>query len=170
MSMPFIGMIRLVGFQFAPVGYAFCDGRLVPISQNPALFSLLGTFYGGDGVNMFGLPDLRGRVPIHQGANATNTYAVGQSGGVETVTLTLNQLPAHTHDPLIAGAGGSDVPSPNGARPASGGPDLYASTAPGAPTTMPLATSGGSSFHDNMAPFLVLNFVIALVGIFPSRN
>jgi len=165
----FIGEIKLVPYNFAPVGYAFCNGQLMSIVQNTALFALIGTTYGGDGVNTFGLPDLRGRAAIHMGSRLGATYVIGEQGGVETVTLTTAQLPAHTHDPVQAGVGGNSTNSPFGARPASGGPALYAQT-PRSGAQVPLPLGGNSLPHDNMAPYLVLNWVIALSGIFPARN
>jgi microcystin-dependent protein len=168
MSQPFIGEIKLVGFNFAPVGYAACAGQLMSISQNTALFSLLGTSYGGDGVTTFALPDLRGRAALHMGTLAGGgTYVLGQAGGAEQVTLTGAQLSSHTHA-MLAQAGGTSAAAASGAVPASGGPDLYAVTA-GAGMS-PTGIAGGNQPHDNMAPFLAMNFVIALVGIFPARN
>jgi microcystin-dependent protein len=169
MANPFIGEIKLVPYNFAPAGYAFCSGQLMSIAQNTALFALIGTTYGGDGVSTFGLPDLRGRSAIHMGTRQGTTYNIGETGGVETVTLTTAQLPVHTHDPVVAGVGGSNASTPAGARLASGGPALYA-PAPGSGAQMPLPIAGGSLPHDNMAPYLVLNWVISLFGVFPSRN
>ncbi|MGE5170200.1 MAG: phage tail protein [Rudaea sp.] len=168
MSQPFIGEIKLVGFSFAPVGYAACAGQLMAIAQNTALFSLLGTTYGGDGVTTFALPDLRGRAALHMGTlTGGGTYSLGESGGAEQVTLTGAQLPSHTHA-MLAQAGGTSASAASGAVPASGGPDLYATSSG---TSMPpTGATGGNQPHDNMAPFLAMNFVIALVGIFPARN
>lgn len=169
MANPFIGEIKLVPYTFAPAGFAFCNGQLMAIAQNSALFTLIGTTYGGDGVNTFGLPDLRGRAAIHMGTRLGPTYVIGEQAGVETVTLTTAQLPAHTHDPVQAGVGGNSTNSASGARPASGGPALYASTT-GSGAQVPLPISGSSFSHDNMAPYLVMNWVISLFGIFPSQN
>lgn len=167
MSEPFVGEIKLVPYNFAPQGYAFCAGQLVAISQNDVLFNLIGTTYGGDGQTTFALPDLRGRAAVHFGTLAGGgTYAIGQAGGTETVTLSPAQLPTHTHDPPLAQAGGASAAAPGGA-PASGGPDLYATTS-GA--TLAGVAAGSSQPHDNMAPYLTLNFVIALFGIFPTQN
>jgi len=168
MATAFIGEIKLVPYSFAPRGYAFCAGQLLSIAQNTALFSLIGTTYGGDGVTTFALPDLRGRAALHVGTGQA-TYSIGENAGAESVTLTVSQLPVHAHDPVVAGAGGNDVSSPSGARLASGGRALYASSS-GAGSLMPLAAAGGGGAHNNMAPYLVLNFIIALQGIFPSRN
>ena len=178
MAEPYLGEIRMFGFNFAPQGWAMCNGQLLSISQNDALFALLGTFYGGNGTTTFGLPDLRSRVPIHQGeGSGLSQYVIGQYGGVENVTLTVGQTAAHTH--LVYADG--DVPSNNSPSPsgnalatfATGG-DIYA-TAAGlkkAVTMNPLmiAAAGGSQPHPNIQPYLVLNLCIALQGIFPSRN
>jgi microcystin-dependent protein len=170
MANPFIGEIKLVPYTFAPASYAFCSGQLMAIAQNNALFALIGTTYGGDGVNTFGLPDLRGRSAIHMGTGpGLSPYTIGERGGTESVTVTTAQLPTHTHDPVVAGVGGANANSPAGARAASGGPTLYASS-PGTGAQMPLPLAGGSLPHDNMAPYLVMNWVICLAGIFPSRN
>lgn len=161
--MPYIGEIRLFAGNFAPANWAFCDGQLLAISEHDALFTLIGTSYGGDGVNTFALPDLRGRVPLHVGSSTPLAVA----GGVESVTLTPAQMPAHTHDLRFA-VGGTPAASPAGAYVAAAGPNLFASAvaSPGAATP----GAGGSQPHDNMAPFLGLNFIIALFGIFPPQN
>ncbi|HYX70552.1 MAG TPA: tail fiber protein, partial [Terriglobales bacterium] len=165
MSQPFIGEIRMFGGNFAPVGWAFCNGALIPISENDALFNLIGTTYGGDGQNTFALPDLQSRVPVHVGPG----FALGQSGGVESVTLTTQQIPGHNHAPLdFDGAGNQQSPA-NGvwASPSSG--TIYSNVAPSlvmAPTAV--GSAGGSQPHDNMIPFLVVNFILSLFGIFPS--
>jgi microcystin-dependent protein len=166
MSQPYLGEIRLVGFTFAPVGWALCDGSLRAIDQNQALFSLLGTTYGGDGVSTFALPDLRGRVPMHQG----NGHVLGEMAGVETVTLTVNQLGAHGHAPQASSAGGSTGPA--------GGVWANSAALQFAPASSPLAamnpgsigSTGGSQPHENMLPFQVINFVISLEGIYPSQS
>ncbi len=166
MSQPFVGEIRLVGFSFAPVGWAICDGSLLPIAEYETLFNLIGTTYGGDGVNTFAVPDMRGRVPVHQGPG----YVLGQTGGVEQVTLTAGQLPAHTH----ALAASSATATPAAFRSAMLGSSSTASYyGSGTPTTAmapgALAQAGGSQPHENMAPTLTLNFVISLFGIFPPQ-
>jgi microcystin-dependent protein len=170
MSQPYIGEIRLVGFNFAPQGWALCNGSLLPISENPALFNLLGTTYGGDGVSTFALPNLQSRIPFHQGTNAGNTMVLGQISGSETVTLLTNQLPVHTHT-LAANSSDGTQPSPAGGFWAKSGLGEFSTEAP----TKSMATSttlptGGSQPHDNMPPFLVVNFVIALFGIYPSQS
>lgn len=169
---PFVGEIMVVPYNFSPNGWAFCDGSLLPISQHTALFSLIGTYYGGDGVTTFALPDLRGRTAIHAGqGNGLSPYVIGQAGGVESVTLTINQIPAHTHQ----ASGTSDLgasKSPAGNIWASQSIlDLYSSSGPFVQMAVgALGTAGGSQPHDNMSPYLVLNYVIALQGIYPSMN
>jgi len=171
MSSPFIGEIRMFGGNFAPAGWAFCDGSLMLISENDTLFALIGTTYGGDGQQTFGLPDLRGRVPLHQGTTQGfgTPYTIGQSGGVESVTLTTNQLPAHSHAALAATVG--DRTSPAGAVWA-GSPDMAQFAAPpgAAMNASAVGNTGGSQPHENMPPFLGVNFIISLFGIFPSPN
>jgi microcystin-dependent protein len=175
MQDPWLGEIALVAFNFAPVGWAMCNGQLLSIAQNTALFSLLGTTYGGDGVNNFALPNLQSRVPLHFGQGAgLSPYVLGQTVGVESVSLQTTQMPAHTHSytPQASSSGGS-VGSPAGA--------LWASSATGdtiylkgsSNTTMAAQTigqTGGGQPHENRQPLLALNYIIALVGIFPSRN
>ena len=173
MSEPFIGQIMMVGFNFAPRGWANCDGQLLPISQNTALYSLLGTTYGGDGVNTFALPDLRGRVPVHMGTGlGLTTRKIGQRSGQEEVVLNEAQMPSHTHS-LQAQNDAASVDTPGGNYLAQRGrPDIYDSDSDklvqmGASA---IEATGGSQGHDNMQPYLVLNFVIALDGIYPERN
>jgi len=176
MSDPFVGEIRVFGFNFAPTGWAFCQGQVMPIAQNAALFSLLGTTYGGNGTSTFALPNFQGRVPVHQGQGiGLSPYTLGQSGGASTVTLSTNQMPAHAHGvQCLAGGGNSNTPVNNGFAEVTAGRgmvNLYAATSDG--TTMnaaALTTAGGGGAHNNMAPFLGVGFCIALVGIFPSRN
>lgn len=166
MAEPFLSEIRMMSFGFAPKGWAFCNGQLLPINQNQALFSLLGTTYGGDGRVTFGLPDLRGRVPIHMGVGHT----LGERGGEEGHTLTINEMPQHNH---LANAVNS-----NGSTPIDAGSFLGAFNNGYSPsmtniTTLNPATVGnvgGSQAHQNMQPFLTINFSIALQGIFPSQN
>jgi len=167
MSSPFIGEIRMFGGNFAPQGWAICDGSLMAIDQNDALFALIGTTYGGDGQTTFALPDLRSRVPVHVGPG----FALGQAGGVESVTLTANQIPAHSHVPLANSGTGSQSSPANGLW-AGSSPSLneYSTATPS--LTMNPATvgqSGGSQPHDNMMPFLSVNFILSLFGIFPSQ-
>jgi microcystin-dependent protein len=166
MSSPFIGSIILFAGNFAPRGWAFCDGQLLPISQNTALFSILGTTYGGNGQTTFALPDLRGRHPIgpRQGPGLSDVV-LGEESGTEHVTLSVNEMPAHTHS-LLASNTEQDTNNPVGAVPAQGG--VYGKT----PTTTMGQPSvvGGSQPHNNRSPYLGLNYIIALQGIFPSRN
>lgn len=169
----------MFGGNFAPQGWAFCDGTILSIAENDALFALIGTTYGGDGQSTFALPDLRGRVPVHQGSLGGNNFVLGQLGGSETVTLMNHQVPPHNHmvgassaAPTATGAGvnvtGSVpyVPASPGAK-----PKLY--VAPGMPAPMftgAVMASGGNQPHNNMAPYLGVNFIISLFGIFPSQS
>ena len=174
MSQPFVGEIRMFAGTFAPTGWAFCDGQLLAISQNETLFFLIGTTYGGDGQSTFALPDLRSRIPIHKGTNpATGTpVQIGEMGGVESVTLTVNQIPAHTH-PLSA--------STNNATTANASGNVLAQTpsytpyisgfAPNSPLDAAAVTPVGSSQpHDNFQPYLCISFIISLFGVFPSQT
>jgi microcystin-dependent protein len=165
MSEPFLGQLSIVSFDFPPKGWAFCNGQFLPINQNQALFSLLGTTYGGNGQTTFALPDLRGRAPMHMGSGFTQ----GQAGGEVAHTLTIAELPTHTHTAQAATADG-DTPIPtanmlgafnNGYGSAGNLTALLSSS---------IGNVGGSQPHENMSPFLVLNYIIALQGIFPSRN
>jgi microcystin-dependent protein len=167
----FLGSIIIVSFNFAPRGFALCDGQLLPINQNQALFALLGTTYGGDGRQTFALPDLRGRAPIHNGqGSGLNSYVLGQKGGEENVTLTISQLPNHTHTAMAstAPANTGAVGGTSWARPRV---LLYSASAPSTPmSSAALSPAGSNQPHQNLKPFLVLNYAIALQGIFPSRN
>ena len=166
MSEPFLAEIKMVGFDFAPRGFANCDGQLLSIGQNQSLFALLGTTYGGDGRSTFGLPDLRGRAPMHVGAG----FTLGQRGGEERHILTLNQLPRHGH---LSGSGDQATSAdPNDSAPASQprrGERVYG--VPGTKVALQGdGVAGSSESHENMQPSLALRFVIALQGLFPSRN
>jgi microcystin-dependent protein len=167
-SDPYLGEIKLVPYGFEPKGWAFCDGRELPINQNQALFALLGTNFGGDGKTTFRLPDLRGRVPVGMGDAATGTvYALGETGGEESVKLTVAQLPAHGHS-VRASSAAATTKKPANAWPAAGG-----AYAPASDTTMAatmVGRSGSGKPHDNRQPYLGLAYVIALQGIFPARN
>jgi microcystin-dependent protein len=169
---PFIGEVAIFGFNFAPQNWAQCNGQLLSIAQNTALFSLLGTTYGGDGRVTFALPDLRGRLPMHtgQGAGLTNREQ-GEAAGSEAVTLQLSQMPTHSHLLRVATANGSSA-SPAGASPArsSQSDKVYGAASGSAMASETLTTSGGSQPHSNMPPYLVLNFCISLVGIYPTRD
>jgi len=165
MSEPFLAEIRMFSFDFPPRGWALCDGQLLPINQNQALFSLLGTNYGGDGRTTFALPNLRGRTPIH----ASATHPLGQSGGAETHILHLNEMPQHSHA-LRAVAADATERGPGGNLPALAEEDTYATSGPLTALLQAVMNTGGGQAHDNMQPFLVLSFCIALQGIYPSRN
>ena len=177
---PFLGQIQAFGFKFAPKGWAFCNGQFLRISRYPALFSLLGTAYGGDGRATFGLPDLRGRVPIHyfppisreDGRNLT-PRSWGESGGAETTTLTTNQIPSHSHSVVIKALEEGNSDDPEGKLIAGNGLSSFGSDNSSTLKNLkPIITSntGANQSHNNMQPFLCVNFCIALYGIFPSRN
>jgi microcystin-dependent protein len=175
MSDQFVAEIRIFPFNFPPTGWAFCDGQLMPISQNTALFALLGTFYGGDGKSTFGLPNLKSSAPIHQGqGNGLSDYDLGQQSGVETVTLLVSEIPFHIHNVAAhtADPGDNSVPGPTISLATSTGAFAYASGQQSFKLMAPqsLAPAGGSLPHNNMMPYLTLNFCIALQGIFPPRN
>jgi microcystin-dependent protein len=159
----------MFGGNFAPRGYALCDGQLMPISSNTALFSLLGTNYGGNGTTTFGLPDFRGRVPVSSGQGpGLSAYQVGEETGTETVQLTSGQMPTHNHLINVNSQQTSDVA--NGNYPAAGGAYATALTSPGQLAAQAVATAGSSQAHPNLQPLLTVTFIIALQGIFPSRN
>jgi len=178
MSDYFVGQIMMTGFGFAPRGFALCNGQLLPISQNAALFSLLGTQYGGNGVSTFQLPDMRGRTPVGAGTSADpgwqpSPYSMGQSAGAETVTLTGQQLPAHFHS-LGTNTGTGNTKTPAGALPGTSNNSSIPMYAPAGSNQVALygptlATAGGSQAHTNMQPFQTISFSIALSGIYPSR-
>jgi microcystin-dependent protein len=174
--MPYVGEIRMFGGNFAPAGWALCSGQTLPISENDTLFNLIGTTYGGDGQTTFNLPDLQGRLPVHMGTGTgLSNYTIGEAGGVETVTLTVNQLPVHNHAQSASNAG--SVAAPTNAAP---GPTSTSFPQPvevyGAAASLvafnaaTLQSGGGSQPHDNMQPYLCVTFIISLFGIFPSQN
>jgi len=172
MGSPYIGELRLFGGNFAPLGWALCNGQLLSISQNASLYQLIGTTYGGDGVNTFGLPNLQGRFPVHQGqGNGLQNYVLGQMAGSETVTLLANQLPAHNHGAV--GSNGNATPPANAtwgsstAATNSFGPGTSANAQMNAAS---IGFTGGNQPHDNMTPFLAITFIISLQGIFPSQS
>jgi microcystin-dependent protein len=173
MGQPYVGEIRMFGGNFAPAGWMFCQGQTLPISENDVLFQLIGTTYGGDGQSTFGLPNLAGRLPMHQGTNQGTTFFLGQSAGTENVTLTTQQIPNHSH-PLLATSDVATVNAPannvlgatTGATTLAYGTDNPKLTlAPGS-----ISNVGGSQPHDNMQPYLCVNFIISLFGVFPSQT
>jgi microcystin-dependent protein len=170
MSEPFLGELRCVGFNFAPNGWAMCNGQILSIAQNTALFSLLGTTYGGDGVTNFALPNLQGRVPAHMGG--PSNYVQGETFGSDAVTLTTAQIPAHTHG-VNANAAKGNQPNPIGHYPATDAAGVtaeYSAASSGQMNANMIAAAGSGQPHENRQPTLVINWVIALQGIFPSRN
>ena len=170
---PFVAEIRIFPFNFPPRGWAFCIGQVMPISQNTALFALLGTTYGGDGKSTFGLPDLKDRAPMHPGQQGLSDHVLGEKAGSETVTLLQSEIPAHSHA-LRASIepGDNRLPAPALALATSTGAFAYVGGSPATVAMAPqaLAPAGGSQPHNNMQPYLTLNYCIALVGIFPSQN
>jgi microcystin-dependent protein len=167
MAQPYVGEIRMFAGNFAPSGWMLCEGQLLPISENETLFQLIGTTYGGDGQSTFALPDLRGRLPIHQG----NGFNLAHTGGAEEVTLTINQIPAHSHA-LLASATVANDRTPTSNIPAQTGTfDGFQSAAPNAfMATESIGAFGGSQPHTNFQPYLCTNFIISLFGIFPSQT
>lgn len=169
MAQPYVGEIRMFAGNFAPAGWMFCEGQLLPISENETLFQLIGTTYGGDGQSTFALPDLRGRVPIHFG----NGFTLAETGGVETVTLTTQQIPAHSH-PVLATNNVGNAAAPQGQVLAAGSTvasSPYGTDAPKStlhPNT--IGSVGGSQPHNNFQPYLCVDFIISLFGIFPSQT
>ena len=172
MSQPFIGEIRLVAFNFAPVNWAFCDGSVVQISQNEALYNLIGTTYGGNGTTNFFLPNLLGRIPVHQGNVQGATFVIGQSAGTEAVQLTTGQLPTHTHAAMAASGGGTSNSPAGNTWTGWTGAQYVTATANGNVPMSPQALSmtGGNVAHDNVMPFMAVNFIISLFGVYPSQG
>jgi microcystin-dependent protein len=169
MSDPYVGEIRMFGGNFAPAGWMFCDGQLLPISENETLFNLIGTTYGGDGQETFALPDMRGRIPVHMGSGAGATYTLGEIAGTEEVTLSVNQIPAHAHPLRVSSNAASPAyTASTGVLGKTAGANVYA-LAPGTGSMMAarVANGGGSQPHSNMAPSLCIHFIISLYGIFP---
>ncbi len=174
MSDPFVGQIRMFAGNFAPRSYSLCDGQLLAVSQNDALFSLFGTIYGGDGITTFGLPDLRGRLPIHQGSGpGLSNRRIGAKFGVEKVTLTSMRMPSHTHNIQVSTTP-SAADSPAGKVVGLTSTDFYAEASDPAKylgmAPQAVANTGGSQEHNNLMPALCLNFIVALFGVYPSRN
>lgn len=174
MSEPFIAEIMMFAGNFAPRGWAFCSGQLLPIAQNQALFALIGTIYGGNGTTTFALPDLRGRMPMHPGQGpGLSSHSLGEVAGSENVTLTTSQIPSHAHSVAPGAASGEgQTAQPTGNVPAAGEEPTKPYAPTGNTSLAPTTTSavGGSQPHQNMPPYLCVNFVIALVGIFPPRD
>jgi microcystin-dependent protein len=166
MSQPYVGEIRMFAGNFAPAGWMFCSGQLLPISENETLFNLIGTTYGGDGQSTFALPDLRGRIPLHFG----NGFTLAETGGVETVTLTVSQIPAHNHGAGSNTGNGTQAGAANGVWAASS-LNQFSATAPNTPMAPNVVGStGGSQPHDNFQPYLCVDFIISLFGIYPSQT
>jgi len=175
MAQPYVGEIRIFAGNFAPNGWMFCEGQLLPISQNETLFQLIGTTYGGDGQSTFALPDLRGRIPLHMGSFGGQTFQLAETGGVETVTLTTNQIPIHTHGLLCAASGGIPNSNPKQGFWAATDQNQYSTQAGNSPmgtVANPLTSdpAGGSQPHENLGPYLCVNYIISLFGIFPSQT
>jgi microcystin-dependent protein len=171
MSQPYVGEIRMFAGNFAPAGWMFCEGQLLPISEFDTLFNLIGTTYGGDGQSTFGLPDLRGRIPVHVGTGAGSTYTLAQTGGAETVTLNINMIPAHSH-PLVASTNTAQTASVSnnvtGATNSSAN-QFYRQATPAQPMAPnSIGSTGGSQPHDNFQPYLCIDFIISLFGVYPS--
>jgi len=165
MAQPYVGEIRMFGGNFAPAGWMFCEGQLLPISENETLFNLIGTTYGGDGQSTFALPDLRGRLPIHFG----NGFTLAETGGAEEITLTVQQIPAHSHPMLASSATASQTTPQTTVLATPTVPDLYrASAANVALAPQSIGSTGGSQPHTNFQPYLCVDFIISLFGIFPS--
>ncbi len=171
MSQAYVGEIRMFGGNFAPFGWDFCNGQLLSISENPTLFQLIGTTYGGDGQNTYGLPNLQGRVPVHQGSNGMSDYVIGELGGVEDVTVNGNQIPAHSHTALVSTAPGAQPGPGANLLAASAATALYSADAPNVSLNGgTVAQAGGSQPHDNLQPFQCVSFIISLFGVFPSQS
>lgn len=164
MSEPFLGEIKIISWNFPPKGWAFCNGQLLPINQNQALFAILGTTYGGDGIQTFGLPNLQGRTPVHVG----NGISLGEMGGEATHTLIISEIPAHTHVPV--GATGAASSGPSGNLWTTSNLKPYAGSGGTAMNPACVSATGNNQAHQNMSPYMVLNFIVALSGIFPTQN
>lgn len=170
MAQPYVGEIRMFGGNFAPAGWMFCEGQLLPTSENETLFQLIGTTYGGDGESTFALPDLRGRLPIHMGTGGTGTpYALAESGGVEEVTLTVQQIPVHSHSVLASTNSGNASQPANNVTAQNASVSIYRAQSPVAQmNAAAIGPSGGSQPHTNFQPYLCVDFIISLFGIFPT--
>jgi microcystin-dependent protein len=175
MAQPYVGEIRMFAGNFAPAGWMFCSGQLLPISENETLFQLIGTTYGGDGQSTFALPNLQSRIPIHMGTSTAsgNTYQLAEAAGTESVTLTVQQIPSHTHPILASTDQGQQLAAANNVLAALSNVSIYKPNAVAPNLAMNAASitpQGGSQPHDNMQPFLCINFIISLFGIFPSQT
>jgi microcystin-dependent protein len=169
MAQPYVGQIRMFAGNFPPSGWMFCEGQLLSIAENETLFQLIGTTYGGDGQNTFALPDLRGRLPLHMGNNGGSAFAQGQPLGVETVTLTPNQIPAHSHTVYATSAAGTALSASGTYLAASAAQNAgYATTSNATAAATIVSTTGGNQPHINMQPYLCVSFIISLFGVFPS--
>jgi microcystin-dependent protein len=171
MSTAYVGEVRLVGFNFAPVGWALCNGQLIAISENSTLFNLIGTTYGGDGVQTFAVPNLQGRIPIHQGTLAGgSSYVIGEIAGLESVTLTTSQYPTHNHALLGSSNNGSGNNPANNA--VGGGLRVYINESPATAMNQSMVglSGGGNQPHDNVQPYQVLNWIISLFGVYPAQG
>ncbi|HSP15267.1 MAG TPA: tail fiber protein [Thermoanaerobaculia bacterium] len=167
MAQPYVGEIRMFAGNFAPAGWMFCEGQLLAISEYDTLFNLIGTTYGGDGQSTFALPDLRGRIPIHQGSG----FVLAENGGAETITLTVSQIPAHSHSMLGTNSIANDASPANNLTAQTNTFDLYQSVPGGQPMAPQSVSSvGGSQPHNNFQPYLCVDFIISLFGIFPSQT
>ena len=166
MAQPFLGEVKIISWNFAPQGWAFCNGQFLPINQNQALFSILGTMYGGNGQTTFALPDLRGRVPIHVGQGIIQ----GQIGGETSHTLNISEMPAHNHIPVGSSTSPATNSSTLGTLWGASNSNPYAASTDTSMNPACVLNTGGSQPHENMSPYLTLNFIIALNGVFPSRN
>ena len=172
MAQPFVGEIRMFGGNFAPAGWMFCSGQLLPISENETLFNLIGTTFGGDGQSTFQLPDLRGRLPVHNGSFGGSAFQLGEAAGVESVTLTTQQIPIHTHAMQCSSGGQANTSNPQAAIAAPSDISQYstagASVQMGTPPTSS-DVAGGSQPHTNFMPYLCVNFIISLFGLYPNQ-
>lgn len=167
MAQPYVGEIRMFAGNFAPAGWMFCEGQLLPISENETLFQLIGTTYGGDGESTFALPDLRGRLPLHFGSG----FTLAETGGAEEITLTVNQIPAHSHPMLASANSAANTPASNNVYAVLSGADLYIDSDSSNNFNAAMVTStGGSQPHNNFMPYLCVDFIISLFGIFPSQT
>lgn len=173
MGQPYVGEIRMFGGSFPPAGWAFCDGQTVAISENETLFNLIGTTYGGDGQETFDLPNLNGRVPVHQGQGTgiSQNYTIGETGGVEQVTLTVQQIPSHTHAAQCSTGPGNQTNPDNAVPGASAAVEIYYEDVPDSTFRAGnIQSAGGSQPHENMQPFLVVSYIISLFGVFPTQS